>query len=84
LTSEYNTSNRPATDDYNGWADFWRNSIGVNVIPANTAEKNGVHGKTNPYHRNYTTLGSTIISSTMDWQLFQARCGTGLISSVSF
>jgi P4 family phage/plasmid primase-like protien len=39
LTSAYDTSNRPRMDDYNGWADFWRNSVGVNVIPANTAEK---------------------------------------------
>jgi P4 family phage/plasmid primase-like protien len=30
---------RPRMDDYNGWADFWRYRIGVNVIPANTAEK---------------------------------------------
>ena len=40
MTSEYDVfSNRPRTDDYNGWADYWRNSIGVNVIPANTAHK---------------------------------------------
>src|SRR5215469_15015053 len=25
----------PAYEDYNGWADFWRNDIGVNVIPWN-------------------------------------------------
>ena len=29
----------PPLDDYNGWADFWRNSIGVNVIPADTKNK---------------------------------------------
>ena len=26
-------------DDYNGWADFWRYKIGVNVIPADTQKK---------------------------------------------
>ena len=26
-------------DDYNGWADFWRYTIGVNVIPADTEKK---------------------------------------------
>src|SRR5215213_1197467 len=26
-------------DDYNGWADFWRYDIGVNVIPADTKNK---------------------------------------------
>lgn len=26
-------------DDHNGWPDFWRYSIGVNVIPADTANK---------------------------------------------
>jgi hypothetical protein len=41
LISEYDTSSyRPRMDDYNGWADFWRKRIGVNVIPANTADKN--------------------------------------------
>jgi hypothetical protein len=40
LTSEDTSSNRLRMDDYNGWADFWRNTIGVNVIPADTAEKN--------------------------------------------
>jgi hypothetical protein len=25
----------PSTEDYNGWADFWRNYIGINVIPWN-------------------------------------------------
>ena len=29
----------PFLDDYNGWADFWRNSIGINVIPADTEKK---------------------------------------------
>ena len=29
----------PPLDDYNGWADFWRNSIGVNIIPADTKNK---------------------------------------------
>ena len=26
-------------DDYNGWADFWRYAIGINVIPADTEKK---------------------------------------------
>ena len=39
LTSQDDTSSsRPRMEDYNGWADFWRNNS-VNVIPANTAEK---------------------------------------------
>ncbi len=29
----------PPLDDCNGWADFWHNSIGVNVIPADTKNK---------------------------------------------
>ena len=29
----------PSNDDYNGWADFWRHKIGVNVIPADTRKK---------------------------------------------
>ena len=29
----------PSLNDYNGWADFWRNSIGINVIPADTQKK---------------------------------------------
>ena len=29
----------PSNDDYNGWADFWRHKIGVNVIPAETQKK---------------------------------------------
>ena len=29
----------PHLDDYNGWADFWRVDIGVNVIPADTKNK---------------------------------------------
>ncbi|MFZ0514125.1 MAG: phage/plasmid primase, P4 family, partial [Candidatus Nitrosopolaris sp.] len=29
----------PQLDDHNGWADYWRNVIGVNVVPANTREK---------------------------------------------
>jgi hypothetical protein len=40
LTSEYDSSSyRPRMDDYNGWADFWRYDIGVNVIPAKTIIK---------------------------------------------
>lgn len=26
-------------DDHNGWSDFWRIGIGVNVIPADTEKK---------------------------------------------
>jgi DNA replicative helicase MCM subunit Mcm2 (Cdc46/Mcm family) len=29
----------PSLDDHNGWADFWRYIIGVNVIPADTRNK---------------------------------------------
>jgi hypothetical protein len=29
----------PPLDDYNAWADFWRDNIGVNVIPADTQNK---------------------------------------------
>ena len=29
----------PSNDDYNGWADFWRNDICVNVMPADTRNK---------------------------------------------
>jgi hypothetical protein len=30
----------PSNDyDYDGWADFWRHKIGVNVIPADTQKK---------------------------------------------
>ena len=29
----------PHLDDCNGWADYWRYSIGVNVIPADTEKK---------------------------------------------
>ena len=32
-------SNSRPLDDYNGWADFWRHNIGVNVIPADTRNK---------------------------------------------
>src|SRR5215469_831805 len=28
----------PAPEDYNGWADFWRYDIGINVIPWNKGE----------------------------------------------
>ena len=49
MTSEYDiSSNRPRTDDYNAWADYWRNSMGVNVIPANTAHKD-THTEWNPW-----------------------------------
>jgi hypothetical protein len=36
-------SESPPLDDYNGWADFWRNHIGVNVIPADTKNKVTYH-----------------------------------------
>ncbi|MFZ0512627.1 MAG: primase alpha helix C-terminal domain-containing protein [Candidatus Nitrosopolaris sp.] len=40
MTSEYDTSsNRPRTDDYSGWADYWRYNVGINVIPVNTKIK---------------------------------------------
>jgi hypothetical protein len=26
-------------DDYNKWADYWRNQVGVNIIPADTKNK---------------------------------------------
>jgi len=29
----------PPLGDYNAWADFWRDQIGVNVIPADTSDK---------------------------------------------
>lgn len=29
----------PHLDDCNGWADFWRDAIGINVIPADTEKK---------------------------------------------
>jgi hypothetical protein len=37
----YHSSNSesPPLDDFNGWADFWRYRIGVNVIPADTRNK---------------------------------------------
>jgi len=37
LTEQY--PQIPSLNDYNGWADFWRNSIGINVIPADTQKK---------------------------------------------
>lgn len=36
-------SESPPLDDFNGWADFWRNHIGVNVIPADTKNKVTYH-----------------------------------------
>ena len=33
------TVRAPPLDDHNGWADFWRYRIGVNVIPADTKNK---------------------------------------------
>ena len=33
------TSNSRVSNNNNGWADFWRNDIGANVIPANTRKK---------------------------------------------
>src|SRR5829696_54223 len=32
-------SESPSLDDFNDWADFWRDRIGVNVIPADTKNK---------------------------------------------
>ena len=29
----------PASDDYNAWADHWRDNAGVNVIPADSRKK---------------------------------------------
>jgi hypothetical protein len=34
-----NQLHNPPLDDFNGWADFWRYTIGVNVIPADTEKK---------------------------------------------
>jgi len=32
-------NHEPPMDDHNGWSDFWRIGIGVNVIPADTEKK---------------------------------------------
>ena len=37
--TDSNNLSPPLNDDYNGWADFWRYKIGVNVIPADTRKK---------------------------------------------
>ena len=37
--SHYYKPQPPTGGDYNGWADFWREDIGVNVFPANTMIK---------------------------------------------
>jgi hypothetical protein len=34
-----NIERLPPLGDYNGWADFWRYKIGINVIPAKTRDK---------------------------------------------
>lgn len=34
MTTESKTVDIPASDDYNGWANWWFNVIGCNVIPA--------------------------------------------------
>jgi len=35
MTTQEQPQYPPAAEDYNGWADYWRNDIGLNVIPWN-------------------------------------------------
>jgi P4 family phage/plasmid primase-like protien len=44
-------SNHPKREYYNTWADFWRQVIGVNVIPADTRAKK-THIKWSQYQNN--------------------------------
>jgi P4 family phage/plasmid primase-like protien len=38
MTTQEQPRSPPAAEDYNRWADYWRNDVGLNVIPWNKGE----------------------------------------------